>query len=192
MSLKLPYDLSTSIYSNFSDNPGITLRWKCDDSRKTTDTVLGFDLSYRKVGASEWVEVPWKAGYHRGNGSYTLLPNYLEPDATYEWRVRTVLNDNIEGWKGGPHTEWVDGPRFTTPKVAATPMRAAAVIGNGRTLEFTAMPNTVRNERQPREEVRVGAQGGHELGICAGRDKRNAEHRSKRRDCGRNEVAYVR
>lgn len=140
---KLPYDLSTSIYSNFSDNPGITLRWKCDDSRKTTDTVLGFDLSYRKVGASEWVEVPWKAGYHRGNGSYTLLPNYLEPDATYEWRVRTVLNDNIEGWKGGPHTEWVDGPRFTTPKVAATPMRAAAVIGNGRTLEFTAMPNTV-------------------------------------------------
>ena len=37
----------------------------------------------------------------------------------------------------------MDGPRFTTPKVAATPMRAAAVIGNGRTLEFTAMPNTV-------------------------------------------------
>ena len=54
-----------------------------------------------------------------------------------------MLNDNIEGWKGGPHTEWVDGPRFTTPKVAATPMRAAAVIGNGRTLEFTALPNTV-------------------------------------------------
>ena len=71
---KLPYDLSTSIYSNFSDNPGITLRWKCDDSRKTTDTVLGFDLSYRKVGASEWVEVPWKAGYHRGTVPTPCFP----------------------------------------------------------------------------------------------------------------------
>ena len=58
--------------------------------------------------------------------------------------MRTILSGDVgELTKGGPHTEWVDGPVFAAPKVAVTPTRAAAVIGNGRTLTFTAMPNAV-------------------------------------------------
>ncbi len=139
-----PYDLSTSMYSSPYGDSGVVLRWKCDDSRKTKGSVLGFEVNYRKVGASEWVNVPW-VERNRSNNSYTLssLSAHLEPDATYEWRVRTVLNNYIkESWgSGGPHTEWVDGEAFTMPKVDVTPTRAAAVIGNGRTVTFAATPS---------------------------------------------------
>lgn len=133
-----PKDLSAKVLNG----GGLKLSWKCDDSRVGEGKVLGTDVSYRKVGSSEWVEIPWQS-YHL-SGSTTLPPSSLEPDATYEWRVRTVLSNEMGQWSaGGPHTEWVDGPVFAMAKVAATPARAAAVIGNGRTLEFTAMPNDV-------------------------------------------------
>ena len=122
----------------------IGLRWECDDPRAQNDaqkTVIGYEVNYRKIGESEWSE-------EICNEKSCRLTS-LEFDATYEWRVRTILSNNMKGEggynptvdKGGPHSEWVDGPVFTVPKVEVTPTRAAAVIGNGRTLTFTAIPN---------------------------------------------------
>ncbi|MCB6561643.1 fibronectin type III domain-containing protein [Gordonibacter urolithinfaciens] len=123
-----------------------SLSWKCDDPRAKDNaqkTVIGYEVNYRKVGESEWSEKICN------ETNCPLTSQVLELDATYEWRVRTILSNNMKGEggynptvdKGGPHSEWVDGPVFTMPKVEVTPTRAAAVIGNGRTLTFTAMPN---------------------------------------------------
>lgn len=122
----------------------IGLRWECDDLRAQNDAqknVIGYEVNYRKIGTSEWTE-------EICNEKSCRLTS-LEFDATYEWRVRTILSSDVRGEggynpkleKGGPHSEWVDGPVFTAPKVGVTPTRAAAVIGNGRTLTFTAIPN---------------------------------------------------
>lgn len=137
-----PRDLRESIGTD-----EIKLSWKCDDSRANSvkENVIGFEVSYRKVGTSEWTRaIPTnETDVVFFNKSCTLKPNSLEPDATYEWRVRTVLNNDVaKSWvKGGPHTEWVDGSTFVVPKVVVTPARAAAVIGNGRTLTFTVLAN---------------------------------------------------
>mgnify|MGYP000435292374 FL=1 len=56
-----PHDLRTSIYSSQYGDSGVDLYWGCDDLRKTSDSVLGFEVSYRMVGANEWEEVPWVA-----------------------------------------------------------------------------------------------------------------------------------
>lgn len=142
-----PHDLRTSIYSSQYGDSGVDLYWGCDDLRKTSDSVLGFEVSYRMVGANEWEEVPWVASSHRDNDHYRLssLSARLDPGATYEWRVRTVLNNSMkQSWgSGGPHTEWVDGSAFTMPKVAATPAAAAAVVGSGRTITFAVTSNAV-------------------------------------------------
>lgn len=133
-----PYDLS----ANAADRGGIRLSWKCDDERAENaaqKNVIGYEVNYRKIGTSEWAEEVSSSKY-----DCKLDAQMLESDATYEWRVRTILSGDVgELTKGGPHTEWEDGPVFAAPKVAVTPTRAAAVIGNGRTLTFTAMPNAV-------------------------------------------------
>lgn len=133
-----PHDLS----ANAADEGGIRLSWQCNDERARNDAqknVIGYEVNYRKIGTSEWAEEISSSKY-----DCKLDAQMLESDATYEWRVRTILSGDVgELTKGGPHTEWVDGPVFAAPKVAVTPTRAAAVIGNGRTLTFTAMPNAV-------------------------------------------------
>ncbi|RDB63950.1 hypothetical protein C1878_03955 [Gordonibacter sp. 28C] len=139
-----PTGLTASIGGSAYNNYTVILRWDCDDSRaggpRDDKKVFGFDVSYRKVSTSEWVEVPWQSYYDWT--SSTLPSSSLEADATYEWRVRSALSNNLGGWAaGGPHTEWVYGSTFTTPKVDVTPTTAAAVIGNGRTITFTATPN---------------------------------------------------
>ena len=133
-----PHDLS----ANVADKGGILLSWKCNDERAENDAqknVIGYEVNYRKIGTSEWAEKISSSKY-----DCKLDAQALEPDAMYEWRVRTILSGDMgELTKGGPHTEWVDGPVFAAPKVAVTPTSAAAVIGNGRTLTFTATPNAV-------------------------------------------------
>lgn len=137
-----PSNLRESIGTN-----EIKLAWDCDDSRANSarEKVIGFEVDYRKVGTSEWTQaVPANAtDIVFFPKSCTLKSTSLEPDATYEWRVRTVLNNDLaKSWvKGGPHTEWVDGSTFVAPRVDVTPARAAAVIGNGRTLTFTVSAN---------------------------------------------------
>ena len=142
-----PSNLRASMSSTSPD--AIGLRWDCDDSRVNSvkENVIGFEVSYRKVGTSEWTQaIPANATDKVFfSKSCTLESSSLEPDATYEWRVRTVLNNDLAKYwvKGGPHTEWVDGPAFVAPKVVVTPARAAAVIGSGRTLTFTVSANDV-------------------------------------------------
>lgn len=106
-------------------NNGITLGWTLSGRRYGVD---GYEMEYRMAGASEWTTRSSFVGLGE-----TLNYSMLTPGASYEWRVRTIMSD-------GPVTEWVDGPAFTAPKVDATPARAAAVVGNGRTLTFTATP----------------------------------------------------
>lgn len=129
-----------------------SLSWECKDPRAKDDAnkiVIGYEVNYRKVGASEWVE--------KICNTKNCPLTSLEFDATYEWRVRTILSDNVSGEGGynpsvqkvGPYSEWVDGPVFTAPKVVVTPTEAAAVIGSNRTLTFTAMPNApITNDRR--------------------------------------------
>lgn len=140
-----PSNLRASMSATSPD--AIDLKWDCDDSRANSarEKVIGFEVDYRKVGTSEWTQaVPANAtDIVFFSKSCTLKSTSLEPDATYEWRVRTVLNNDLaKSWvKGGPHTEWVDGSTFVAPRVDVTPARAAAVIGNGRTLTFTVSAN---------------------------------------------------
>ena len=129
-------------FSILGTKGGITLGWDCDDVRanKAQKNVIGYEVNYRKVGTSEWIEKICATQYCE------LFASVLEPDATYEWRVRTLLSGDVgqkDLTKGGPHSDWADGPVFTSPKVEVTPARAAAVIGSGRTLTFTATPNDV-------------------------------------------------
>ena len=137
-----PSNLRESIGTN-----EIKLAWDCADSRANSvkEKVIGFEVNYRKGGASEWVQaIPANAtDIVFFPKSCTLKSTSLEPDATYEWRVRTVLNNDVaKSWvEGGPHTEWVDGSTFVAPRVDVTPARAAAVIGSGRTLTFTVSAN---------------------------------------------------
>lgn len=137
-----PTDPSTSIYGSDTGN-GTKLTWKCADPRadSTQKNVIGFEVNYRKVGASEWIEKT------SSSKDCNLESRFLEPGATYEWRVRTVLNKEMNSGNTltvvGPHTEWVDGPTFTTPRVVATPAAAAAVVGSGRTITFTVSSNAV-------------------------------------------------
>ena len=146
-----PYDTFSMLgTSGGSTSGGITLGWKCKDVRadKSQTNVIGYEVNYRKVGTSEWIE---KICATR---NCELWSSVLEPDATYEWRVRTILSGDVgqkDLTKGGPHSDWVDGPVFTSPKVEVTPARAAAVIGSGRTLTFTPTLNDViTNDRRNR------------------------------------------
>lgn len=135
-------------YTSMGAGGGINLGWECGDVRAQNDAqknVIGYEVNYRKIGTSEWAEEICNTK------NCGLASRILEPNATYEWRVRTILSSDMGGdgglnptvEKGGPHSEWVDGPVFTAPRVEVTPTRAAAVIGNGRTLTFTAMPNDI-------------------------------------------------
>lgn len=142
----------TARAGTYDSNSCTSLSWDCPDPRAKDNAqqiVLGYEVNYRKVGASEWVEKICNVK----NCPLTSL----ESDATYEWRVRTILSDNVSGEGGynpsvqkvGPYSEWVDGLVFTAPKVVVTPTEAATVIGSDRTLTFTAMPNAlITNDRR--------------------------------------------
>lgn len=117
----------------------ITLKWRHDGVLEQH----GYDLRYRKKGASIWTEVS-----NLTSDEYYILPaNTLEAEE-YEWQVRTKMDDGTETGAVGPWslTEVFNATEATNAPVIITPTPGMVMPTQDLRIEWEPVTNQTNFE----------------------------------------------